>query len=385
MIHLVKVLRGFYVDGPGRLVLGLLTQWQPEEIKVSVVALSESGALRGPIEEQVARLGGTVAAMPTGWRDVLGAGRRVAAWATEHQASLLHGHLLRPDVVGRIAAKRAGLPYVVTEHGLHSWSERGRLLRPFVKYWYRSTIRKGMAVAAVSEKTARQLLQEGVPRSAVELVRNGVDLHRFRPTPEPEQRLLRESLGIPTNAFPVMAQMGALARHKDPMRSVKLLAHLRGVADWEPWVVMAGDGPQRVALEEKARHLGVADRLLFLGQMAGPELAYGAADLLLHPSRQESYGLVVAEAIASGLPTVVRAGAGSDALLPPWPLSVAVDGDDPQLWAASVRSLAEHLRAHSRETQRALRVHAEQHLSLTSTARGYTALYRKLCGQGATR
>lgn len=380
MLHVVKVLRGFYVDGPGRLVLGLLSQWQPEELKVSVVALSDSGALREPIEEQVARLGGTVEVFPAGWRDVPAAGRHVAAWASARGASLLHGHLLRADAVGRMAAKRAKLPYVVTEHGLHSWSERGPLLRPIVKYLYRRNIRKGMAVVAVSEKTARQLLLEGVPRQAVELIRNGVDLHRFRPVPEHEQRLLRESLGIPPTAFPVMAQMGALARHKDPMRSVKLLAHLRAVADWQPWLLMAGDGPQRMALEDKARELGVADRVLFLGQMAGPELAYGAADLLVHPSRQESYGLAVAEALASGLPAVVRAGAGSDALLPPWPLSVAVDGDDPQVWAASVRSLAEQLRAHPRETQRGLRVHAEQNLSLAHTARGYVALYRKLCG-----
>lgn len=69
-------------------------------------------------------------------------------------------------------------------------------------------------------------------------------------------------------------------------------------------LTLVGDGPCRVELEETARRLGVADRLTFAGQVNCVEKFLLDADVLVHPSRSETFGLSVLEAAAVDLPVV---------------------------------------------------------------------------------
>ena len=81
------------------------------------------------------------------------------------------------------------------------------------------------------------------------------------------------------------------------------------------WLVLAGDGPARPALEEFARDEGLS-RVRFPGYIPYPELPalYAAADLFVHAAREERWGVSVQEALACGLPVVAssRVGAGYD-------------------------------------------------------------------------
>jgi glycosyltransferase involved in cell wall biosynthesis len=82
------------------------------------------------------------------------------------------------------------------------------------------------------------------------------------------------------------------------------------------FLVFAGDGPQRVEMEERAHDLGIADRVKILGFVNQSQLpeTYRASDLFVLPSDYEPFGLVVNEAMLCGCPVVVsdKVGAQQD-------------------------------------------------------------------------
>jgi len=92
------------------------------------------------------------------------------------------------------------------------------------------------------------------------------------------------------------------------------------VADEIPNVayLIAGEGPDRQRLEEKARSLGLADRVVFTGFVSESEKndLYSLADAFVMPSRGEGFGIVLLEALACGIPVVASLlDGGRDALL----------------------------------------------------------------------
>ncbi len=74
-------------------------------------------------------------------------------------------------------------------------------------------------------------------------------------------------------------------------------------------LLVVGHSPAGPYLAE-ARHLGIADRLTWAGPLADPADAFDAADVLLHPTIYDAFGLVVAEAMSHGLPVIVPRTAG---------------------------------------------------------------------------
>ena len=90
-------------------------------------------------------------------------------------------------------------------------------------------------------------------------------------------------------------------------------------------------------LRAQARDAGLAERVRFIGPLAGEDLgaAYVGSDLLVHPSRGETYGMVVTEALAHGLPVVATAVGGL-----PWALDGASGAERPGILVAAEDPLA---------------------------------------------
>jgi glycosyltransferase involved in cell wall biosynthesis len=121
-----------------------------------------------------------------------------------------------------------------------------------------------------------------------------------------ERAALRERRGIPADAFVVLIA-GKLLEIKRPLDAIHACAAIRGRG---VHLLFAGDGPLRAACESEASRLGVPAYFAgFLNQRQMPS-AYAAADALLVPSSSETWGLVVNEAMASGLPVVVSSAVG---------------------------------------------------------------------------
>ncbi|MEU2602120.1 glycosyltransferase [Streptomyces hirsutus] len=221
---------------------------------------------------------------------------------------LVHTHLYRACVYGRLAARVAGVRAVVaTEHSLGDSQMEGRRLTAGVRALYVSSERLGSATVAVSPAVADRLKRWGVPAPRIEVVPNGIDLERFRFEAERRART-RRRLGLPEDAF-VVGGVGRLVPGKRFDVLVRALARLPD----DYWLLLVGGGPEEHALRRTAREAEVADRVLFTGECPyaadgspGPDLPSltSAMDVLASPSLEEAFGLAVVEALASGLPVV---------------------------------------------------------------------------------
>lgn len=159
-----------------------------------------------------------------------------------------------------------------------------------------SSIHRRVALAV---SVRDRLLVAGTPESKILLLRNGVDLDRFRPAPRDR------------NASKTILFAARLTERKQPLLVADIareLATLRPQRDFR--FVIAGDGPEDGRVRERVHKLGLDGVFDFRGQVDDLAPLLAACDLLLIPSRSEGVPLVLLEALASARPVVAsRVGA----------------------------------------------------------------------------
>lgn len=182
----------------------------------------------------------------------------------------------------------------------------------------------------VGNLTLDYLRYFGVPEERMALFPYAVDVEAFRrgsDLPPARRAAARARLGIPEDAC-VLLSVAKLNPREAPWDLLR--AYARRFEN-DRWLVIAGDGPERAALEAFARERSL-QRVLFLGYVPYPELPvlYGISDLFLHPAREERWGVSVQEALACGLPVITssRVGAARDLILPGRNGSTYAAGDD---------------------------------------------------------
>ncbi|GAA2613580.1 glycosyltransferase [Streptomyces axinellae] len=279
-----------------------------------VVTLTDPGAVATGLRSDgipVTHLG------MTGNRD-LTALPRLTGIIRRGRYDLVHTHLYRACVYGRIAARLAGVRAVVaTEHSLGEAEIEGRPLTRPVRALYLATERLGTTTVAVSGTAAHRLRAWGVPAARVETIPNGIEAHRFR-FAAVARAGTRARLGLPHDAF-VVGGVGRLVPGKRFDVLLRAVAALPGA-----WLLLVGEGPQRAALTRLAWQLGVQSRVLMPGVSGdeGPAAAghdgqaaaghkgpvpglpglLAAMDAFASPSGEETFGVSVLEALAAGLP-----------------------------------------------------------------------------------
>ncbi len=139
---------------------------------------------------------------------------------------------------------------------------------------------------------------------------------------------------VPRPPGPMVLALGRLHRNKAFDVLVRALRHLPGVH-----VVIAGEGPERGALEALARAEGVADRLHLPGWRRDQAGLLAACDLLVCPSRSEVLGNVVIEAFSAARPVVAADAAGPVELIDPGRTGLLVAREDPHALADAIRAV----------------------------------------------
>jgi len=172
---------------------------------------------------------------------------------------------------------------------------------------WRNALRRARAVVAVAASQLEPLRKAGI--ISARLVVNGVAVPA--PVGPADRRRAREDLGVAADAT-VAAVVSRLSREKGV--DVLLTAAALLERGDRPWLLIAGDGPERGRLEALARG-EYAGRYTFLGELDDVSPVYRAADFFVLPSRRESAPLALLEAMAHGLAAAAAAAGDVPAIL----------------------------------------------------------------------
>lgn len=227
---------------------------------------------------------------------------------------VVHTHLYRACVYGRVAARLAGIPIVVaTEHSIGDTQIEGRPTTWPVRRLYLASERLGHHTIAVSEAARRRLLAWGVADTRITVIPNGLDVSAYR-FDAAARRRERAALGIANDEVVI----GAVGRLHPIKRFDWLLDGAAGlVRSRRARVVIVGAGESDDSLRAQAARLGIDRRVHLLGERDDVAALLSAFDVYAAPSQEETFGLAVVEALCAGLPAVVGACPAIDGLALP--------------------------------------------------------------------
>ena len=287
VVHLHK-LTG--VSGSEGHLLALLPALREAGVDARFLGLDVPGTDAPRFHEALDELGVPHASVPCGPDVSPRMARDVIRAVRAERPDLIHTHLVHGDVYGAVAAGRLRLPYVSTRH-----NDDRYLLGPF-RYVDRAFARGAHRLIAISDAVRHFLEAAGHDPEKLVTIRYGLD----ELPADPSQPTPAEA-GIPPDA-PLALAVGRLIEQKD---HATLLRAFAGVRERVPEARLAilGAGPLEAATRELACELGVEDALALPGRTA-PRDWLERADVFVHTSCWEGFGIVLLEAMLASLPVV---------------------------------------------------------------------------------
>ncbi len=284
-------------------------------------------------------------------------------------AGLLVTHGYKPNILGRLASWKAGVPTVAVSRG---WTGENRKIR-FFEALDRLFLRLADRVVAVSDGQRDKIVASGVPARKVTVIHNAINLDEM-PGPDaaaPE----RGRLGIPGTAL-VVGTAGRLSPekgHRDLVRAAaKVLRHGEDVH-----FVVWGEGALRAQIERDIRDHGLSGRFHLPGFRKDVRRHFHELDMFVLPSLTEGLSNVILEAFACAKPVVATAVGGNPEVVEDGISGLLTAAGDADALAGALLRLAAaaDLRAAMGEAGRR---RVAEHFDFDAQTRQYAALYRPL-------
>ena len=278
---------------------------------------------------------------------------------------LIDAHYYYPDgVAAALLARWFNKPLTITARGTDLNLIPQYTLPRRMMQWAAST---AQASIGVSNALVNVLRGWGIADERLHVMRNGVDLQRFRPLPQSEAR---GRLGL--TGAPLLLSVGNLVALKGHDIAIDALARLLPKFP-QARLVIVGQGPEQGRLLDHAQRLGVADRVTLAGAQPNAELLhwYSAADVFVLASSREGWANVLLEAMACGTPVVATDICGTPEVVKPASGGRLVARDAAALSAAIESLMAE------KPDRAAVRRYAEG-FSWQATTAAQLALFRTL-------
>ncbi len=232
-----------------------------------------------------------------------------------HDTVYVHGHNHFTHLAAIIAARLAGKRLIIRTIS-YNLGQRAWPLRALRSVLYRFLHRLADRLLYIGNLNRRFFEEFGAKREQLVYAPHIVDNARFREEGKrlaPQRGVLRSDFGIPSH-HRVALFCAKLIPKKRPLAMIEAFSD----ADLHDWtLLMVGDGPMRAACEARAEACGAGNRIIFAGFLDQKAVcrAYAVADLMVLPSsHQETWGLVVNEAMNFGCPVIVsdRVGCAPD-------------------------------------------------------------------------
>lgn len=284
---------------------------------------------------------------------------------------VIDAHYYYPDgVAAALLAKWFGKPLTITARGTDlNLIPEYALPRRMIEW----AARRASGSIGVCAALMDVLRGWGHDPSRLHVLRNGVDLQRFRPLPAAE---MRAELGV--TGEPLLLSVGHLIERKGHNVAIEALAALAAQRPGARLVVI-GEGEERAALTALAERLGVADKVRLTGSLPNTELLkwYSAADVLLLCSSREGWANVLLESMACGTPVVATDIWGTPEVVAQPEAGRLVASRDGRAFAAAINELL------AAGVDRAATRRYAEGFSWQATTDGQLALFNAVTGQGS--
>lgn len=268
--------------------------------------------------------------------------RRIKAAIPELGLDIIHSHSpFALGLIARHAARQLELPLISTNHTLYTEYAHympllpSHVTRGALTGWMREYYNSCDHVLAPSQLTRHRLIDDYGVRKPVTVIPTGI--------PAPPYLLSRPAdtkrdMGIPADSR-LLLYVGRLAPEKNLEMLLTAFEKISAKTD-DTFLAIAGSGKSAGSMKKLAAHLGLESRVIFTGFLGRTKLypLYNASELFVFPSKTETQGLAVGEALAAGIPAIVVNGGGAPEAVREGETGYIVE-DDPQLMADCVLNL----------------------------------------------
>jgi glycosyltransferase involved in cell wall biosynthesis len=289
---------------------------------------------------------------------------------------LVQSFLWHADVT---AALSKGLfrwgPFIISERGDRADEAYANPsgLRRRIDRWL--TFRTCQWACANSKYGQDLLISLGCSAAKVSYIPNGINLAEADLIPAVS---VRQAQGWPDTAV-VVGMASRLVAYKGVETFIRALAQFHETD--RVYGVIVGDGPQREALERLAREIGLARRLLFMGQQTPAAAVIKDWDIGVLSSQREGFSNSILEYMACAKPVIATAVGGTPELVNADDTGILIPSNDPEILAAAIRRMRDHPGRAIQMGQRG-RARVEREFSMEVVARHFVRLWQAVRANG---
>lgn len=229
----------------------------------------------------------------------------VRSYCHAHGVQIIHSHGIwtYPNFAAAAVARELGLPFMVSTHGMlepWAWRHHAWKKRPIWWLWERRNLRSAAVLCATAQQEADALRAFGL-RNPVAIIPLGVDL----PPVSQRSEVRDQGSGLRTALF-----LSRIHPKKGLLNLVAAWSQVRP-AGWRMAVCGPDECGHAQQLKQAVAAAGLSDVFDFKPPVYGPEkeALYASADLFVLPTFSENFGIVIAEALAAGVPVITTKGA----------------------------------------------------------------------------
>ncbi|MBK1871749.1 glycosyltransferase [Marinobacter sp. 1-3A] len=284
----------------------------------------------------------------------------------EGRFDVVHCHQYTPWMYGWLAALPTSAKVVFTEHGRFypdRYRYKAMLINPVMALFTPS-------IVAISEATKDALVKyEFIPKHKIQVIYNGIaPLVRD----DEEAQKVRDSLGIPKNAFVV----GTVSRLDPVKNQAMMLRAFKQLSEKQPdsYLLMVGDGPDKAKLLSLAGEYGLSERVIFTGFINSPVHYLAAMDIFLLSSHTEGTSMTLLEAMSLEMPAVATRVGGNPEIIEDNVTGILVEPDMAYPFAEGIEQL--HQNSILRKSMgKAARLTFDKRFSADAMVYQYTKIY----------
>ncbi|MCP4220977.1 MAG: N-acetyl-alpha-D-glucosaminyl L-malate synthase BshA [bacterium] len=294
-----------------------------------------------------------------------------------YDIDVIHSHYALPHAVSALLARDiSGKPIkcVTTLHGTDITVVGAH---PSMKDITRYAIEKSDVVTAVSDSLARDSEEKlGITRGRIKTVYNFINSKFFNPSMRPTDC---QCEGQPEKF--VFMHISNLRAVKRPLDVIKIFHSITKVVDMPVELRIVGEGPMQCEMMDLSEKLGLKEQVKFMGVRSDIGKVIACSNMMLLPSREESFGLAALEAMACGVPVIASRVGGLPEVIEDGRSGFLFEMGDTDEAAAKAAILLKDRAFYSRMKEEALKV-ANEKFSIEKIVDQYEALYQKPTTRG---